>query len=114
MPRLPLSEYASVTLDGSGNGTARVGPTAPGETWYPSVASVRVSTATLSPTCRIYAGSAATEDNFVDGTYTGNLNSTSNVDGQVLRLGQKVFAVWEGGDPGAQATVTVTGTKDIP
>lgn len=114
MRTVPLSEFASVTLNGAGNGTAKIGPRGSGETWRPSVVSVRVSTATSSPTCRVYAGDSATDQNFVDGTYTGEANSTGNVDGQVLRLGQKIFAVWTGGDAGAQATVTVTGTKEIP
>jgi hypothetical protein len=114
MPTVPLSEFASVVLDGSGGGTARIGPAAHGVVWNPSVASLKVSTAVKSPTCLVYAGSSATADNFVDGTYTGSQNSTSNVAGQVLYLGQYVFAVWTGGDPGAQATMTLSGTKDIP
>jgi hypothetical protein len=114
MTTVPLSESAFVTLDGSGNGTARVGPAAHGVVWRPTVASLKVSTSVQSPTCLIYAGSSATPDNFVDGTYTGSQNSTSNIDGQVLYLGQYVFAVWTGGDPGAQATIALSGTKDIP
>lgn len=114
MTTVTLSEFASVTLDGSGNGTARVGPAAHGVTWKPTVASLKVSTSVNSPTCLVYAGPTATADNFVDGTYTGAQNSTSNIDGQVLYLGQYVHAVWTGGDAGAQATLTVSGTKDIP
>ena len=114
MTRLPLSESASVTLNGSGAGTARLGPTGSGVTWYPRVVGVRVTPATNSPQCRIYAGPSATDDNFVDGTYTGNQNSSDAIDGQVLRLGQYVFAVWAGGDAAAQATLTVTGEKEIP
>lgn len=110
---LPLSEFVSVVLNGSGAGTAKIGPAAHGVIWKPTVASVRVSTQVKSPTCLIYAGDSATPDNFVDGTFTGAQNSTSNIDGQVLTLGQFVFAVWSGGDVGAQATLTVTGTKDI-
>lgn len=110
---LPLSEFASVVLNGSGAGTARVGPAAHGVTWRPTVASVKVSTATLSPICNLFVGATATDDNFVDGSYTGEKNSTDAVAGQELVLGQYVFAVWSGGDPGAQATVTVSGTKDV-
>jgi hypothetical protein len=115
MPRLPLNEFASVILDASGNGTASIGPRAPGEVWYPETVSNRVSTpVTNSPNLETYAGNAATPDNFVDGSYTGELNGTDQIKGQVLRLGQKVFSVWTAGDPGNQATLTVTGTKDIP
>lgn len=114
MTTLPLSEFAGVTLDGSGAGTVRIGPTSHGVVWKPTVASVRVSTATSSPRCRVYAGDAATDGNFVDGTYTGEQNSTSNIEGQEIRLGQYVFAVWTGGDVGAEATLSISGTKDIP
>lgn len=114
MTTLPLADSASVTLDGAGNGTARIGPAAHGVLWRPTVASVKVSTATRSPQCRIYVGDSATDANFVDGTYTGNQNSTSNLAGQEIRLGQYVIAVWAGGDAGAEATVSISGTKDIP
>jgi hypothetical protein len=82
--------------------------------WHPTVASVKVSTATRSPQCVVYAGDSATDANFVDGTYTGNQNGTSNIAGQEIRLGLYVFAVWSGGDPGAEATLSISGTKDIP
>lgn len=113
MTSLPLSEAAYVTLNASGNGTARIGPTAHGITWKPVRVGIKTSTAVLSPTCQIYAGSSATPDNFVDGTFTGQQNATDAITGQELRLGQWVWAVWTGGDIGAQATVTVTGSKDV-
>lgn len=113
MISVPLSEFASVILNASGNGTASIGPNAHGVTWKLTAVSVRVSTATKTPTCLVYCGRDTTDANFVDGTYTGNQNSTANVNGQALALGDKVFAVWSGGDVGAQATVTVTGTKEI-
>lgn len=114
MTTLPLSESASVTLDGSGSGSVRIGPNAPGVIWRPGVVGVRVSSMGLSPTCQIYAGPSASPSYFCDGTYTGQQNSTDAVKGQELRVGQYVWAVWSGGDPGAEATLTVTGTKDIP
>lgn len=114
MTSLPLSEFVSVTLDGSGNGRVRIGPTSPGVEWRPTVCGVRVSSMSVSPTCQIFAGATPTPDNYVDGTYTGQQNSTDAIAGQVLRIGQYVWAVWAGGTPGAEATLTVTGTKDIP
>ncbi len=113
MTSLPLSEAAFVTLDSSGNGTARIGPNAHGVVWKPTVVGVRTSTAVLSPQCRVYAGDSATDPNFIDGTFVGQQGSSDGIAGQVLFLGQYVFAVWVGGDVGAQATLTVTGTKDI-
>ena len=113
MPTLPLSESGFVTLNGSGNGTVKIGPGAHGVVWKPSRIAVKVSSATLSPTCQIFIGNTATAENFIDGTFTGQQNATDSAVGQELRLGQYVWAVWTGGDVGAQATVTVTGSKDV-
>ena len=113
MPTLPLSEAAFVTLNGSGAGTARLGPAAHGVVWKPSRIAIKTSSAVLSPTCQVYVGNAATSENFIDGTFTGQQNATDSAVGQQLRLGMYVWAVWTGGDAGAQATLTVTGSKDI-
>lgn len=113
MPTLPLSEAAFVTLDGSGNGTARLGPNAHGVVWKPSRVAIKTSSAVLSPVCQLFAGNTATSENFIDGTFTGQQNATDSIVGQELRLGMYVWAVWTGGDIGAQATVTVTGSKDV-
>lgn len=113
MATLPLSEAAFVTLDGSGNGTAKIGPNAHGVVWKPSRVAIKTSTAVLSPTCQLFVGTAAARENFIDGTFTGQQNATDAIVGQELRLGSYVWAVWTGGDVGAQATLTVTGSKDI-
>lgn len=109
---LPLSEFASVVLDGAGAGTAKVGPKAHGVTWRPTVAAVRV-TGTGNPTCKLYAGSDTSDGNFIDGTYTGGQNASDAIAGQVIVLGDYVWAVWTGGTAATQATLTVTGTKDV-
>lgn len=113
---VPLSEFATIQLDGSGNGTARVGPMAHGVAWKPTVAGIKMSGDSPSglAMCTVYAGSSPTDDNFVDATYDVNNASTDAVSGQELRLGQYVYAVWSGGNAGATATLTVNGTKDIP
>jgi hypothetical protein len=113
VPTLPLSEAAFVTLDASGNGTARVGPNAHGVVWKPSRVAIKTSSAVLSPVCQLFIGNTATSENFIDGTFTGQQNATDSVVGQELRLRQYVWAVWTGGDVGAQATLTVTGSKDV-
>lgn len=112
MRQLPLSAKAYVTLDGSGNGTASTGPLSPGEVWSGLTASVSVATNTAEATCRIYAGAAATPGYFADGTTWGSTgDSTTNL--PAVRVGGQVFAVWEGGDHGAKATLTVTGTRTV-
>jgi len=105
---------ANVTLNGSGKGQAQVGPLSPRETWQPIVASVSASSNTAEAQCKVFVGDAPTAANYVDGTLSGSTgDSTGHVEASVVRKGQSVWAVWSGGDPGAVATLKVTGTKTI-
>lgn len=105
----PLSEAIPVTLDGSGNGTVKLGPLL-GQTWELKVAAVRIPNAIKIPQCRIYMGATATDENLVDGTYSGALNSTSRVNAFPLTRGLFVFAVWSNGDANAKGTLSIFGT----
>jgi hypothetical protein len=110
---VPLSVSVPVVLDGSGNGTARAGPLNLREVWTPGLASVKVSTNASEASCKVYEGEAADDSSYVDGTLSGSTgDSTANVYGP-LYVGQYVWAVWEGGDPGATAYLNVTGTKTV-
>lgn len=115
---VPLRQSVPVTLDASGGGTARLGPVSLRETWYPQVASVGTNQGPGDPVvseaqCKVYQGEDATQPNFCDGTLSGSTgDSTSNVSGP-LYCGQYVWAVWTGGDAGAQACLTVTGSRQI-
>jgi len=112
MRQLPLNAKAYVILDGDGNGTASIGPQSPGEQWLDLLASVRVATSTNEAICSTYAGAAATPGYFAGATTWGSTgDSTSNM--PTVQVGGNVFAVWTGGDPGAQATLTVTGTRKV-
>jgi hypothetical protein len=53
---VPLNVSASVTLNGSGNGQVTLGPGIPGTAWYPSGASVIVSSGNSVPTLKLYLG----------------------------------------------------------
>ena len=112
MRELPLSAKAYVTLDGSGNGTAYTGPLSPGEQWSGLTAAVRVATNTAEATGSVYAGAAATPGYFCGATTWGSTgDSTTNL--PTVKVGGNVWAVWTGGDPGAQACLTVTGTRTV-
>ena len=112
MRTLPLNAKAHVILDGSGNGTASAGPLSPGEQWSGISAAARVATNVKEAICSVYAGADATAGYFCDATTWGSTgDSTQNVPD--VRVGGAVFAVWTGGDPGAAATLTVTGTKKV-
>jgi hypothetical protein len=107
----PLNTSGSVTLNAAGAGTVQLGPQA-AETWQLASAGVFVSgTFPPFPVALIYAGSAVSAGNFVDGTYTGNNNNTGKVAGAVIFPGQAVFAVWTGGTAGAIATLSIYGTR---
>ena len=117
MRTVSLNESGFVTLDVNGNGTVRIGPDEPAARWSPTVASVSVNTNVLEASALIYAGYDTSQQYFVDGTQTASSgDSTANIAGRIIGRTQLpyVFAVFTGGDPGSQATLTVSGTKDIP
>lgn len=110
MRTLPLNVKAYATLDGTGAGLASTGPLSPGEVWQSPTAHVSVATNQAEAQCQVYAGAAPTPGAFGDATTWGSTgDSTSNLPD--VRVGGQVFASWSGGDPGAQATLVVTGTR---
>jgi len=110
---LPLNASAQVTLDGSGNGTASVGPTAQGEVWHAGfVAGVHASSNTNEATCRLYCGGGVSPQYYVGGTTFGSTGDSSS-DTPQMQVGQQVFAVWTNGDPGAIAYLSINGTRSV-
>lgn len=114
---LILNESASVKLDGSGNGSVRFSPDEPAMQWKPTLVTVSVATAVNEAVCSIYAGPSAAPQYLVDATFTGSSgNSSDRVTGYVIARTRTpyIWVVWSGGDPGAQATAIVNGTKAKP
>jgi hypothetical protein len=112
MRQLALNAKAYATLDANGNGTASTGPLSPGEQWTGVTAHVSVATNNAEAICKVFAGADPTSGNFGDATTWGSTgDTTSNLPD--VRVGCNVFAIWTGGDPGAQATLAVTGTKVV-
>jgi hypothetical protein len=106
--------FGSVVLDGSGNGTVKVGPLTAREVWHPANAHVQASTNVNEAVCTIYVGDTATQSNFRDSTFTGSSgDSTDKIGADIVKSPHKIFAVWTGGDAGSRATLQVTGTKDV-
>lgn len=106
--------FGQVTLNASGNGTAKVGPLTEREVWSPTMAYVGVTTNVKEALCSIYVGHDTSAPYQVDTTYTGSSgDSTGRVAGKTLRQGNFIWAVWTGGDVGATATLTVNGTREI-
>jgi hypothetical protein len=115
MRTLTLTKTAKVTLDGSGNGTAQIGPASAGEVWYPDVVSVSAATNVAEASCKIFAGPLIAPFTFVDGTLSGSTgDSTGKISGKVIRPGLVIFAQWAGGDPGAVATMNIYGNRAVP
>jgi hypothetical protein len=95
-----------VTLNSSGNGSVRVGPGIPRQTWFINLLSVTVSTNVAEPVAKVWFGNAGSA--FLGGTYTG-ANDVFGPD-ILLANGQYLTVVWTGGDANAIATCTVSGT----
>jgi hypothetical protein len=115
-----LNQSAVVTLNGAGAGTAQLGPIGQRESWAPAVVSVKTNQAAAAivneAECKIYVGPDTSDSNYVDGTLSGSTgDSTANVDvsGRSVTCGEYVFAVWTGGDAGAQGRLIVRGTKQL-
>jgi hypothetical protein len=112
----PLSQpFATVILDGSGNGVASLGPQRVREHWQPTGASVSVATQTNEAQCSIFMGTTMNATTFLGQTATGSSGDTCGFAGgnQDMQTGMKIFAQWKGGDPGSVATVIVNGTYTI-
>jgi len=113
-----LSTSAAVILDASGNGTAQIGPAGMREHWILASLAVKTNQAPAAivkeAQCKIYCGADASDPNFAGGTLSGSTgDTTSDVAGQVLDCGEYVWAVWTGGDAGAQGRVVVTGSRIV-
>jgi len=114
MARVTLNETALVVLNGSGAGSAQLGPLTAREVWYPDTASVKVNNnPTNEAQCQIYKGLTATQDNFRDGTFSGSSGDASGKVTGKQSKGEYIFAVWSGGDAGQTAYLTVTGEKEV-
>jgi hypothetical protein len=117
--RVPMRETAFVTLDGSGAGTAKIGPVSAREVWHPENVAVSAVSPLVPPVaeaqCAIYVGNdATTQTHFRDATVNGTTgDNTDKCNADVIRCGHKVWAVWSGGDANSRACLTVTGTKEV-
>jgi hypothetical protein len=110
-------DQGQVKLSGAGAGTVRLGPTGHGITWTLGAISVKTAQQVATGTCQclIYVGDDASAVNFLDGTQSGDTGDGSNrANGTQIRLGKAVFAVWSGGVPNDIATLSLTGTMEIP
>lgn len=116
MPSQPIpltGETTSVTLNGSGAGTAKLGPIGGSEVWTPSSVSVICSSNISEANCKIYVGPSATNQYFKDITVDGSTGDATEKANIPIPYGSYVWAVWTGGDAGATATLNVDGTEIV-
>lgn len=108
--QLQLNESASVTLDATGAGVARLGPRRAGVQWAVRKVTISSTSATSQvPTAELFLGEPSGTP--LDSTYDGNRNST-DVDVS-LWSGQYLSLRWAGGTPGATGTLAVLGDNVI-
>lgn len=106
-----LDEAATVVFDSNGSGTSFIQPGSAREIWGIGYISVTSTSTNNVPTVKFYRGSIV-EPNFVTGTFSGTLDVDSMPNTQ-LRQGERLWALWSGGDPGATGTFSVTGIKTV-
>lgn len=106
---IPLAKSAQKVIDANGYAEVELGPTQYGVTWFVNLAGVTVQPRplTLEPECNLYK-----DGMFIGGTGSGGMDSMGPA--QELSSGQKIKAVWTGGDPGKTAILTLGGTEKLP
>lgn len=105
-----VSPFATVVLDSNGDGRVAIAPPS-GAAWQLALAVASTSGVTLTPTCKLYRGSSGGPISQVDSTFLGNSASSGKVAGLPFFSDQPLWAVWEGGDPGATATLQAYGLQ---
>lgn len=109
MRSLPLAKTAQVTLNSLGTGTVTLSPGRYGVTWHLTQASVRTIQSVITKEAKAQLESFPYS---LPGTATGSTGDTTGLDLD-LSASQQITCTWSGGDPGAIATLTVTGVQYI-
>lgn len=103
-----LRESANAIADVDGRAVAQLQPLRAFERWKIIKITVQSTSAPSVPECRIYFG-AESESNFIEGTYSGNNDSTDVT--LELENGERLIAVWSGAEPDSSCTLTLKGTS---
>jgi hypothetical protein len=125
----PIPDFATVILNGSGNGTARISPGQAGSpgsgvgagrnsglTWSVTGVAVKVATNVKEASADAYVSygiQSTGQEAFRGQTQTGSTGDTCTMN-ETLRPGDWITVTWANGDAGAIATMTVFGTVNPP
>jgi hypothetical protein len=110
MRQLAVSPQATVTLNGAGNGQVSLTPPS-GTRWELQLAAVSTTGTVSLPQCFLYLGNSNGPLTLIDSTNLGNSASSGKVRGAPVYAGTCIWAVWQGGDPGALATLQLYGNQ---
>ena len=103
---MSLLASGSATVAG-GEATVTLGPVPPGRRW--NIDTLTVSLSTGSGTARVYDGPAPSDDRLVEGTYSGDQDTTDRLG--VLHVGEAVTVKWTDATNGATARVLLRGRE---
>lgn len=118
---VPILDESLTTIGANGNGLAYCGPTGIGSNWYPSQVAISTSTAVSNPEAFLYIGPLVPVyalQNLLKTTQVTQIANSVNGSNDSIALlnitvpqGQALIVQWIGGDAGATAVMTVTGTQ---
>lgn len=109
MTTQPLLQAQQITLDGSGAGQMRFGPVPFFQKWTVNIMSVTTSGPnTKQALVQVYRNLIQSTA-LVDGTYSGNFDTSAVVPPIELKTGETLFVVWSGGNAAATATYRIEG-----
>jgi hypothetical protein len=107
-----LERAENVQLDAAGAGEVILGPVPSGQRWILARLAVFCTVDDPMPKTLVYRGPALPRY-LIDGTYTG-AQDFSAMDGVTpLEQDEYLTVVWSGGQPGAVATVSLTGAQVV-
>lgn len=109
---IPLQESASVTLNGSGNGSVTIGPVNQFQVWNVENEGCTVTSNVNEPVFRLFQSNGLSAGTFLGGSNQGSNDSASI--SVTLHPGMKLTGQWTGGDAGAVATLALQGTMTVP
>lgn len=102
-----LNTYGSTTLSAAGAGTVALVPSRL-ETWQVTRIAVSSTSSASEPEADVYVGTMSPA-NFLGGTYSGSKDQSD--EDVTIPPGTPLICVWTGGDPGAEATLSIFGTR---
>lgn len=108
--QVAISPQATVTLSGSGDGQCSLTPPS-GTMWQLALAAVSTTSVNNASKAFLYLGNSNGPLTLIDSTFLGNNASSGKVAGAPFYHGTYLWAVWTGGDPGAQATLQAYGIQ---